>query len=398
MRNTSRVKDFIKKWSNSPPSKELVLDYIPICKNLLYEEEDDVVDVIHILRNNISLWARDYCKVYAEIPAIISKIDLQQKSDWYVEQIQNESQKMSSSGSITGIPFFYLRWDSLLYPIECENHYDLILDEFKIQQNPNILYFFPNIHTKTEIISVFKDSTNFMEHHGRKRKTTVHYVNFNFFKENQDEFFTFLLDYLSHNEIDVFFTAGPQINSLCHHMKKRNFSGKIANLISNTGERLLQADATFLKKYVDNICDHMRCWDGGATFFTCCKGNYHLLDNLSWCEIIDRKLISTDYFSLPSPFVNYWNGDYAKIDKDYQRCLCGRLYRKFEFLENRPFSIKGTSILDLKNDLKKLKLPIKQVRCHLDCLHVVISKEIEESDKLNIKEILKKFEVKFIVE
>jgi hypothetical protein len=131
----------------------------------------------------------------------------------------------------------------------------------------------------------------------------------------------------------------------------------------------------------------MRCWDGGATFFTCKHQNYHLLDNLCWCDEKNKKLISTDYFSFPSPFVDYWNGDLCRLKNEYQRCDCGRLYRDFEFLENRPFSIKGRNILEIKEKIKQYK--IKEVRCSMmlgeSFLEIVTSRELCEKSKKKIK-------------
>ena len=149
----------------------------------------------------------------------------------------------------------------------------------------------------------------------------------------------------------------------------------------------------------DHVCDHMRCWDGGATFFTCKYKNYHLLDNLSWCEEADGKLISTDYFSIPSPFVRYWNGDMCSISKSYKRCECGRLYREFEFLENRPFSMKGTCLQDLKCRIAKINSKcIKQVRCGLNTIDIISSEEIPEGQRGEISKITDIFEFRFIVE
>ena len=55
LRNTQAVKDFIYKWRHAQfPSKEILYDYKPICKNLLYEDEDIVLETKEILVNNIT--------------------------------------------------------------------------------------------------------------------------------------------------------------------------------------------------------------------------------------------------------------------------------------------------------------------------------------------------------
>ena len=48
---------------------------------------------------------------------------------------------MATSGSLTGIKFYYRRWEDSLHFIECKNHYDLVLDEFNIKKEFDILFF-----------------------------------------------------------------------------------------------------------------------------------------------------------------------------------------------------------------------------------------------------------------
>jgi hypothetical protein len=188
---------------------------------------------------------------------------------------------------------------------------------------------------------------------------------------------------------------------LCNYIKKYKVKHKIANLLSNTNERFLPNDAYFLinNNYFDHVCDHMRCWDGGASFFTCKEKNYHLMDNLSWCEEVDTKLVSTDYFALSSPFIRYWNGDYCKIDNVYQRCDCGRLYRDFEFLENRPFSLKGMCLKDIKDSIKEMNIQgITQARCSVNSIDIISNKELLEEEKSMIRNITDRFTFNFLVE
>ena len=144
----------------------------------------------------------------------------------------------------------------------------------------------------------------------------------------------------------------------------------------------------------------MRCWDGGATFFTCKHRNYHLMDNLAWCEEgPNHELICTDYFNLASPFVRYWSGDYCRIAKEYQRCECGRLYRDFEFLESRPFSLKGTNMREIQDKIKALGIKgIKQVRCSVHNLNVVSTRDLTDLEKNMIRSVSDKFQFEFACE
>ena len=376
-------------------------EYKPFCRDLLFEEEELVLETTGILKINIEAWAQKMSPVYSKKSNFVSKVDLLDKDLWYVKSATDEAQPMTTSGSTTGSPFGYMRWEPFLYFIEGLNHYDLILDEFDVPIRPKILYFFnSNQYDPKKLITVRDDSANFMEHHGTSRKAEVHYVNFKAFEGNHRDFFVNLISHLLEHRIDVIFAPGPATNSMCHYMRKMNISDKICGLLSNSNERLLQEDAAYLMEgRTDHVCDHMRCWDGGATFFTCKYKNYHLLDNLSWCEEADGKLISTDYFSIPSPFVRYWNGDMCSISKSYKRCECGRLYREFEFLENRPFSMKGTCLQDLKCRIAKINSKcIKQVRCGLNTIDVISSEEIPEGQRGEISKITDIFEFRFIVE
>lgn len=403
MRNTQKVKLFLKKWkSQKLPCKDILYDYKSICTNLLFEDEDLVIQTVDLLKTNIYLWAKENSKIYKNLDGIVTKKELDNKKEWYVNSLKREVGYMRTSGSTTGEPFIYLRWEPFLYFIEGTNHYDLIANEFNISKTPNILYFFNTMNVKEgECIFVKENSDNFMEHHGIERKAITHFPNYTMQQENENDFFAYLLDYIKKVNFDIIFAPGPNINSLCNYVKKFKFTGKLCSLLSNSNEMLLSTDAKFLlsNKLVDNICDHMRCWDGGASFFTCKDKNYHLLDNLSWCEEIDKKLISTCYFSLPSPFVRFWNGDLCRIQDKYQRCDCGRLYRDFEFLENRPFSVKGNSLKQYRQQiLDKGIQNLKQLRCNQDRIEIISNKELLAEDKKYIQELLSKFKLYFLIE
>jgi hypothetical protein len=402
MRNTQALKDLVVRWGKEGlPSKELPHEYIPLCRDLLYEDEDLVREVTALMRNNIERWARKLCPVYSGIDGHVSRRELKDKSRWYVESMMGETRPMATSGSTDGQPFEYVRWDPFLYQIEGDNHYDLIMDEFGMPDRPKVMYFFNTaMYDPSLDVTVRDDSGNFMEHHGAKRRAEVHYPNFARFQEQRGAYTNRLLMHLRANPVDVIFAPGPTINAICHAMKKvYTRPHKVFGMVSNSNERLLPSDASFLLLgYSGAVCDHMRCWDGGASFWTCRQGTYHLMDNLSWSEEIDGMLVSTDYFSLPAPFVRYWNGDFCRITDTYQRCECGRLYREFEFLENRPFSLKGRSILEIRETISMLGLrEVKRVSCSADAVVVTSTSEIPDSKKMALKS-RHHFEFRFVVE
>lgn len=404
MRHTQKIEQFIQKWkSHSEPSAKILYDYKPICRDLLLHEEGLVQQTIDILRRNISTWADKHSEIYKTKKhlAFLGKVDLVDKSKWYVDCMRAESMPMKSSGSTTGEGFEYLRWEPFLYFIEGENHYDLVLDEYGIRDRPHIMYLFKSSFGEgSRYVNVTSESKNFMEHHGTRRTASVHYANTKFQKEKEEMFGRYLIRYLGTKNIDVIFAPGPQIKKLCSYARKENYKGKLCSLLSNSNEKLLQEDADFLlgNGLVSHICDHMRCWDGGASFFTCRDGNCHIMDNLSWCVEVDGKLVSTDYFSLTCPFVNYWNGDRCQMGDKYSRCSCGRLYRDFKFLENRPFAIKGHSINEYKRRLMEAGLTeIKQVNCGFDFIEVISNKELGEARASVVKDIFKSHKLKFKV-
>lgn len=398
MRNTQAVKDFLFKWKREVlPSETLPQEYIRLCRDLLYEDEDLVRDTTELMRSNVEKWAKKFSPIYSSHEGIISKADLQEKSRWYVESLMHETRPMATSGSTDGKHFEYVRWDPFLYPIEGDNHYDLIMDEFGMPERPKVMYFFnTNMYDPSLDVTIRDDSGNFMEHHGTKRKAEIHYPNFTRFQEQRDSYLKRLLFYLRAKPVDVLFAPGPVINALCSAMRKvypRIY--KVFGLVSNSNERLLPQDANFLMMgYAGSICDHMRCWDGGASFWTCRHGTYHLMDNLSWAEESEEKLICTDYFNFAAPFVRYWNGDFCRITDTYQRCECGRLYREFEFLENRPFAVKGRSITEIRETISMLGLKqIKRVSCSPNAVVITSFSEIPEVKK---RAIMNRHKVKFM--
>ena len=392
------------------PDKEIVtreelLGVLDHVGELMSKDEATVRKVTQALRDNIEGWTKVNCPKYPLNKPYISKADLEDKGGWYTESLHHESMEVGTTGSTTGSRFKYMRWHPTFHKIEWDYHYNLVLDEFGVCDEPNILYFFSD-HYKTDgsnPIACFGGKSDLaMNNHGSSRSPVVHYANFAMYQRDNEGFWKYLFDYVQRNRIDVFFTSSPQISSMCNYIRKFGVKHKIGHLLSNTGDRILPADAYFLfieNDYFTHICDHMRCWDGGATFYTCKERNYHLMDNLSWVEEIEGKMICTDYFNLASPFVRYWNGDYCKIGKDYQRCECGRLYREFEFLESRPFSLKGVCMKEIKDGIKALDISgIREVRCSTNYLDVVSVRDLTPEERAGISALTDRFQFRFLTE
>lgn len=385
-------------------SKEELLSILDQAGDIMFKDEATVRAYTSTLTENMRRWKEMKCPELPE-KVFYSKEDLENKSSWYVKEVEHESMSVTTSGTTSGTPFEYKRWHPAFHKIEWDYHYNLVLDEFDIPQNYHLLYFFSSHYKKdgNKMISCFGCPSELaMNNHGSSRTPIVHYVNFDMYSSNPGAFFRHLFQYIEDHPIDVVFTSSPQINSLCSHIRRYGFKGKIANLLSSTNDRMLHQDAKFLmidNNYFPDICDHMRCWDGGASFFTCKYRNYHLMDNISYAEEIDGRFICTDYFNLASPFYKYWNGDYCSISDKYERCECGRLYREFEFLESRPFSLKGMCLTEIKNHIKSTGIPdIRQVRCSVDFLDVVSTRALKDEEKQQISAVTDKFRFRFFVE
>ena len=308
-------------------------------RDLMLKDEVTVKRCTDALRYNIERWARINCPSYPIDKEYVEKSDLENKEGWYVANLMNNSTEVGTTGSTSGFPFRYMRWLGTFDKIEWDYHYNFVLDEFGVRQNPNILYFFSD-HFKSEgsnpIYCTGEPSELHMNNHGTGRSPITHYVNFPIYQKDQESFFRHMFDYVREHEIDVLFTSP--------------------------------------------------CW------CHCCfqSSNMRSQCRLAFC---------TDYFNLASPFVRYWNGDYCKIGKEYRRCECGRLYREFEFMQSRPFSLKGVCMKEIKDGLKVLGIPgIKEVRCSQSHLDVVSVVPISQEDRLKIASLSDKFPFRFLTE
>jgi len=312
---------------------------------------------------------RDYCleglRKHIRIPDSSSKEKINEfRENWYNTEIS--SFENSTSGT-TGERFKYLIWKDAYSLIEGNAHYRAVAEEFNltpsntIQLQLNKLEVCEDkqiriIRTKNPILSHGFGETNPL-HQAVANKTFV---------ENPIKYYHDLLNYIKTNKFDILLTDGMNTRELVHYIQRLNFKGKVATLLSNTNSKIHEASVKFLidNKHIDNFCDHMRCWDGGATFMTCKYNKYHLMDGLSWAYSKDSKLISSDYYSLPSVFYNYWSGDAAEVSEQYQLCECGRNYREFRFLNSRskrsPYFDKD-KVIEAMNIIKSKIIKVESV-------------------------------------
>jgi hypothetical protein len=284
----------------------------------------------------------------------VAKSDLLDKERWYTPDFASTE---SSTSGTTGAPFKYKVWNDAFLPIEKEFHYKAVLDEFGIGEGAKVLHMVTGFNAAkyndydagaAKIkVATGENIPNFVARlhcsHGVEG-ADMHHIQFEesaFF--NIKDFCKFVVDYIQKNEIDVLLASGGLFEILCTHLitDETNTFPHLVKLMSNTGDRVNVETLQFMAEagVTDDWCDHMRCWDGGATFMTCKNHVYHLMDDLALVYNDDQgKLMSIDFFAYPSPFINYWNGDYCEVEAEYKLCDCGRWHRPFKFLNRRPRS------------------------------------------------------------
>lgn len=390
-------------------SEQLLNDYIEVADTLLYQDEATLKNYQNILQENIVSWALEYSDVYKTLyqpDKVFTKNDLSNKESWYVSHLKKNSGIRSTNGSTTGDPFSYSIYNRYAKFLIDDQHWGLILKEFGLNNHHikiAILYYFKDTLSvfadDSFVVTDHKISNQYQYNHGSKN-CSVDYINFKKFGSVNASWYDQLFDYLSGTEIDIIISTGPVINRLCEEIKQRKYSKKLCYLLSHSNEFPLQRDFKFLKEkeLIDYHCDHMRCWDGGATFFTCKFGTYHLLDNITHHKSVNNKLVTTDYFSLAAPFVNYWNGDICEIKDEYQRCDCDRLYRPFKMLENRPFALKGpTKLTEIKQKIKELNFRNKIDQFQFENLSVNLytNSTLNDDEKKILDGVLKDYKTNY---
>lgn len=386
--------------------ENLIKFYIEnFANDLMYQNPDTIKRVCPEMKNNIENYAKENCKIYEslDLSFIYTKQELSNKESWISKSLPSKRIiNQSTSGSTNGEPFSYYNDKKYFDFIQRNSEFDLILKEYELYNKPlKILNLF-NHSNNPKIDNFFLESHNYSQHkfhnYGASDVTT-YFVNFDSYMNQSGYWHSQLLEFLSEYEFDIVLSSGPVVNRMAEYIKKHDFKKHFCYLLSHTSEFPLLKDFEFLKSNgnISYSCDHMRCWDGGASFFTCKNGTYHLNDNFAWTiKGPDHKMISTDYFNLASPFINYWNGDLCQIDNEYRKCDCGRYYRPFKMLQNRPFTLKGTSkLIDIKQQISQLSFKGDLIQIQFENLSVMISssRNLETVEKEILQNILKEYKV-----
>lgn len=384
--------------------------YMGVAEDLLYSSPREIQQQVNYLAAGIRNWAIRHSPIYADYDGetVITKDDLQQKDRWYVEALQDRRVISSTSGSTTGDPFSYAITKKYAKWLLREQHWRLILREYGLATQRLkicILYRFKHtniVFSKTDafVANAPEIAKQAQYNHG-SLDCEVDFINFERFET--PGWYEQLFEYLDTTTPDVMISTGPIINQVCRQMRARRYDKPLCYLLSHTNEYPRQTDFQFLhnQKFIAHHCDHMRCWDGGAVFFTCRDGTYHLLDNVTQHRSVDDKLVTTDYFSLAAPFVNYWNGDLCRIDDTYQKCTCGRWYKPFVMLENRPFAIKGpTKLAELRKQISTLpfKQKIDQIQFGSRGVSIYTKRSLHEPEKQQLSCVLAGYNLSYFEE
>lgn len=393
--------------NNNFNSHEQCLDFYAhhICNHLMYQQPEIILLVIEKLVASIENLATKECEVYKnhEKDKFYTRQNLLNKNSWLNKKIsQDRVLNQNTSGSTTGEPFHYFNDSKYFDFVQRNCEFDLILKEYDLYEKPlKILNLFKHPYNpKPEgfSISLGNYSQNKFHSYGAKESTIV-FVNWDTYIYNPDEWHEQLFEMLLNSDFDITLASGPVVNIICRYVKKHNFKKHFTNLLSHTTEFPRISDFQFLKynKNITYYCDHMKGWDGGCSFFTCKHGTYHLNDNFALSfQGPNNKLISTDYFNMVSPFINYWNGDLCEIQDEYELCKCGRYYRPFKMLENRPFALKGpTKLTEIKKQIGLLnyKYKINQVQFENLDVNLYLNEKLESEEINSLKEILKDYKV-----
>lgn len=304
--------------------------------------------------------------------------------------------KITTSGT-TAAPFEYFVSEDYFKRIEIDLHYKYVLKEFDLDKPISVLRInvFPHKgmrgYQKIEykgknfwLKRFIEDNDYFLTH-----AATGIFFHFIYYPDEIDVFCDYLINvFFKENKVDVFLSPFSFISVLLSFMKSPE---KIAYLISNINESVLEEEIPNVLKICDYFCDHMRCWDGGMTFITCKHGNKHILDYLSYVESIDGKLVSTDYFNTVGRFIRYWNGDYCEINEKWDKCDCGRYYRKFYLEGNRkPFlAVNNMTSWEVGGVLRVWLQEMSQAICYKDKIVVVTVKDLDIEKQEKIKSLLK---------
>lgn len=326
--------------------RDLLLANLRHVHGLQYLNGAEIADASSYLRGRLREYAHQHSPTYKNRLGTVSKIDLLNKDEWYVPGVP--SQAASTSGS-TANHFHYRRWAESFQTIEADLHYRAILDEYRVKCE-NLVYLMLDQPVTSQTVRTVR-TNNLVLSHGLRTKVTVHeFSRSTVYYSDSNRFWGEIIAYCREVRPEVILIRGDLLATFRWNCERLGVTEPLCQLLSHTGAKARLDDFLALHKrgVIGQWCDHMRCWDGGVTFFTCPHHTYHLLDGLAAVSTDHHRLISTDFYSLPSPFIDYWNGDFATLGSEYLRCPCGRSYRSFSLDRSRDRLLMGVTNAEIR--------------------------------------------------
>lgn len=396
--------DPITLWQqrNHYPFQDYLVRHLDHVQALQYCSGHEINQVCGYLSELIADFAATNCPVYRGHSGPIDRNRLD-GGGWFVED--QPYQPAWTNGSTTGERFHYRRWSKSYYKIERDNHYLAIINEFMGARPSNVLYLMMDQGggPATDEFAQVYQTNNVMLAHGLGRTAQVHQIFKNrLYYRDHFEFFRQVIDYCVLHEIEVILASPSVVSALAWHGERLR-PGRICALLSATGDKVNYGELDRLKNLglIEQWCDHMRCWDGGITFFTCRYGTRHLLDGLAWSWSDHGRLISNDFYSLASPFVGYYNGDSGTVCEEFKHCPCGRSYRKFDITRTRAIALTGLSNRAMVRGLVESGVDtgsIRRMEPARNFLRIVTIRPFTSTERQGIRELWPHLEVNFVVE
>ena len=269
----------------------------------------------------------------ASLP-VLTRESLPKRDSWRVRDVPRVE---GSTGGVTAAAVRYPIWRDAIGEIEVWHHYRAVLIEHGLDpvQPMTIVREMPAGRARHCQWHPGRDE--YTRSHGADCVTVIEHP-YPCGGETATRCETLIAACQEH-QCDVLVLNGSTMALFADWLRQGGTAMPACRLISATFESVDPRDAATLIEsgFTGAVCDHMRCWDGGVTFLTCRFGRRHLLEHLGHAEMLDGRLVATDYFSLAAPFIRYWAGDHAQLGTKAIECECGRWSPAFEFAGRSSF-------------------------------------------------------------
>lgn len=390
-----QTKDLIHNLRIADDLPQFLVSHIASA-DLLYKPIAEYTDLIAALRDIMGSYFAEICPAVFQQPVIDKDWINQHRPVW---EIPGFSCFTNTTSGTTADRFQYRIHTDTYHRLEIFEHYIEILREFSIVPTRVLYFVSDSCNFSDEFVSrVVTD--NVVMTHGLREAVEVFCVKKNLtYVEDHFGYYDQVLALIEDEGFELILADGHSISEMVGWIKKKGYDKKICRLLSSTSTKTNLDDLNYLKEngFIANWCDHMRCWDGGVTFFSCRENTYHLIEHFAYPMAIDGKLVSQDFFSFPNPFWNYWNGDYFSLDTEYKRCACGRIYRDFNLDRGRNTIFDNLSDETAAQILSRTK-GIKRMVRMANVIKVHTNRALPRCERAEIRRSLPMIHFRFIRE